>query len=404
MTLSLITVCLVVALWSLLAVKFEQWLVSVPILMVIAGVAVGFTVRDSLADALNTEVALKGAELILAVLLFVDATEVTGGLLGRSPRLAIRLLLLALPLSLGASMLAGWWLLPSLSWAVLLVIACVVVPIDFAPASWIVRDKRIPHRVRESLNVEGGYNDGIVSPIFVFALALVADSGDTAGPLEALGTAGPSALKALVVGIGLGALLAWSANHAESRNLMSEQSARIALTVVPILTFAVATGIGGNGFVAAFIAGIAYHYFRESPTYARQLDLLEDISFVLGIIMWFAFGLISVLVVFTDLGWQMLVFALAVLTVVRMLPVVVSLTGSELPPRQRWLAGWLGPRGTTSIVFGLLAFNRLDDTNAEIALTATFYVVLGSVLLHGITVPLATRAFHRRRSPTPGDN
>ena len=50
-----------------------------------------------------------------------------------------------------------------------------MVPIDFAPAPSIVRDGRIPGRVRDLLNVEAGYGDGIISPIFVFAL-VVADT------------------------------------------------------------------------------------------------------------------------------------------------------------------------------------------------------------------------------------
>lgn len=397
MTLSLITISLVVLCWALVAAKFGQWLVSAPILMVAAGVGVGFVMRDSVGAALNTQTALTAAELILAVLLFVDATEVKDGLFGKSPRTAFRVLFLALPASIALAMLMGAWLLPGLSWAVLLVIACVVVPIDFAPASWIVRDKRIPARVRDTLNVEGGYNDGIASPIFVFALVMAGDLSHEKTPWEALGTAGPATVKALIVGIGIGAVLAWAANQAEGRNLMSEQSKRIALTAVPVLTFAVATGISGNGFVAAFVAGIVTSYLRKSPTYERQLELLDDISFVLGIVMWFVFGLVSVLVVFTELGWRMLLFALAALTVVRVVPVVLSLIGSDLTRPQRQMVGWLGPRGTTSIVFGLLAFNRLHDTDADAALTATFYVVLGSIVVHGIAWPIAAHALPHRR-------
>ncbi|WP_067686187.1 cation:proton antiporter [Nocardia jejuensis] len=396
MTLPLITICLAVVCWSLLAAKFEQWRVSAPILMVVAGVVTGFTVRGTLSEALNTDVALAIAELILAILLFVDATEVKGGLFGRAPRIASRLLLLAMPLSLAAAILVGSWLLPGLSWAVLLVVACVVVPIDFAPASWIVRDRKIPQRVRDALNVEGGYNDGIISPIFIFGLVLAGDLSHEKTPLDALGTAGPSALKALLVGIGIGAVLAWATNRCERRGLMSEQSMRIALTAVPVLTYAAATGIGGNGFVAAFIAGITYSYLRRSPTFALQVELIDDISFVLGIVMWFVFGMVSVLVVFTQFGWEMALFALATLTVIRVLPVVVSLTGSDVPRPQRWLVGWLGPRGTTSIVFGLLAFNRLGTDDAEAALTAMFYVVMGSLIVHSVVVPLSTPILKRR--------
>ncbi|MEV0052770.1 hypothetical protein AB0H34_19980 [Saccharopolyspora shandongensis] len=85
--------------------------------------------------ALNTDVAQHIAEIILAVLLFVDATEVRGGrLLGRSPGLVARVLLVAMPLSIALAMLLGVVLLPGLSWPLLLIVACIVIPSDFAPA------------------------------------------------------------------------------------------------------------------------------------------------------------------------------------------------------------------------------------------------------------------------------
>jgi NhaP-type Na+/H+ or K+/H+ antiporter len=106
---------------------------------------VGFTIGGSVGEALNTEVAQHTAELILAVLLFVDATEVRGGRLwGNSPGLAARMLLIAMPLSLVAAMAAGFPLFPGLQLPVLLVLACVVMPIDFAPSERVVRDGGCP--------------------------------------------------------------------------------------------------------------------------------------------------------------------------------------------------------------------------------------------------------------------
>jgi sodium/hydrogen antiporter len=113
------------------------------------------------------DVARNVAEVILAVLLFVDATDVRGSFFGRDPRSSARILFIALPLSVALSVLIGRWLLPDLSWAVLTVIACVVVPIDFASAPSILRDEHIPGQVRNLLKVEAGYSDGIISPVFL---------------------------------------------------------------------------------------------------------------------------------------------------------------------------------------------------------------------------------------------
>ena len=201
--------------------------------LVLAGVAVGFTTQDVLADSLNTDAAQHVAEIILAVLLFIDATDIRGGLFGREPRAAVRILFVAMPLSLALSVAAGLWLLPGLSWAVLLIVACVVVPTDFAPAASILRDDRVPVRVRNVLNVEAGYNDGIVSPIFIFALAVAGDRSHADTPIAALGSAVPQAVKAILVGLAVGSALALLINAAERRGAMTDQSKRLILVTAP---------------------------------------------------------------------------------------------------------------------------------------------------------------------------
>lgn len=239
--------------------------------LVLAGVAVGFTTQDVLAVTLNTDTAQHAAEIILAVLLFVDATDVRGGFFGADPRSALRMLLIAMPIGLAVSVLLGLWLLPGQPWAVLLVIACVVIPIDFAPASSLLRDPQIPERVRGLLNVEAGYNDGIVSPIFLFAVTLAADHTHAETPLDALGHAVPEALKALLAGVVVGAGLAMLTNAAERHELMTSQAKRLILVTAPLLAFGSSLGIGGNGFVSAFVCGIAFNYFRSSAGFRTEL-------------------------------------------------------------------------------------------------------------------------------------
>lgn len=112
-------------------------------------------------------------------------------------------------MSLGMAVALGLWLLPGLSWPIVLIIACIVVPIDFAPAPSAIRDGQLPGRVRKLLNVEAGYNDGIVSPIFVFALAM-ADHQDGADTFaEQLRAAVPEAVLAIVVGLCVGGASPW---------------------------------------------------------------------------------------------------------------------------------------------------------------------------------------------------
>ncbi|WP_063752928.1 cation:proton antiporter [Streptomyces sp. NRRL S-350] len=407
----LIVITAVVAGWSLVAGRLERRHVRAPLVLVLAGVVTGLFTHSEIAAALNSVVAQRVAEIILAVLLFVDATELRGGrLFGREPGSAARVLLVALPLSLGATVLLGGLLLPELPVAVLLLIACVIIPTDFAPAEILVRDRRIPARVRSVLNVESGYNDGIVSPLFLFALVLAGSKAEKRTPLEALGTTVPFAVKALVLGALIGALLAWLMNLAQRAPWMTDQSRRILVLIVPLLAYTVTTAVHGNGFVASFVAGVAFRYVRRAPQRhgapapaGSDFQLLEDTSAMMTMVMWFFFGNAVVLTFVVGLDWPVLVLCAAALTVLRIVPVLLSLLGSRLSRRERLMVGALGPRGTTSIVFGLLAFNALPDgTGANTALDAMVVVVLGSILLHGGGSLAIARALRGKPRARPG--
>ncbi|MEU3642206.1 cation:proton antiporter [Lentzea sp. NPDC034063] len=386
---------------SLAANRLDRWLLGAPLVMVLAGVVVGLFEPNGIADGLNTESVQHAAEIILAVLLFVDATEVRAGRLwGAYPGLVARVLLVAMPVSIAVAALLGWLLFPTLPWAVLLLVACVTVPIDFAPAERVVRDPGLSVRVRGTLNVESGYNDGIVTPLFLFALILAGDDSQDRTPLEALGTVLPFALKALLAGVVIGALLGWLMDLAHQAGWVSDQSARVAVLLAPLLTYTATVAIDGNGFVASFVCGIAFRYVHrllkarrvrtgraEARTDALNTDLhlLEDVTGLLTMTMWFVVGIAAVLTFYLGVSWQILLFCAAVLTVVRIVPVFLAFTGSRMPRRERLLVGALGPRGTTTIVFGLLAYNRLPEGNtADTILALTVGCVLGSVVLHGV--------------------
>ena len=310
--------------------------------LVLAGIAVGFATRDVLAEMLNTETAQHDAEIVLAVLLFIEATDIRGGLFGGDPRSVARVLFIALPLSLGVAVGLGLWLLPGLSWAVVLIIACVVVPTDFAPAASILRDRRVPERVRNVLSVEAGYDDGIVSPVFIFALALAGDRTHAETPMEALGSAVPQAVKAIVVGIAVGSALALLTNAAERRGAMTDQSKRLILLTAPLLAYGLSLAIHGNGFVSAFVCGIAFNYLRRSPALRSELELLDDIGFLLSAVMWFVFGAAAVLALTAGVSWSMVLVCLLALTLVRVVPVLIAMFGSRFSWAERLLLGWLG--------------------------------------------------------------
>ncbi len=396
MLLSLIAVSAVLAGWGVLARRMERWRVTAPMVIVLAGVVIGLATSDRVADGLNTEIAEHVAEIILAVLLFVDATDVRGGLFGYEPKAALRILFVALPLGIATALVLGLWLLPGSSWAVLLVIACIVVPIDFAPVSSILRDRRVPERVRDLLNVEAGYNDGIVSPLFIFALVLADQDTRADTPLQALEAAVPQAAKAITVGLVVGAGLALAADTAQRRGWTTHQSNRLVLVAAPLLAFGLSLSVDGNGFVSAFVCGIAFKFLRHSDDIRGDLELVDDVGFLLTVGMWFAFGVAAVAIFEAGVTVGAVVFSLLALTVVRMVPVLIGMFGTPFSQAERLLVGGLGPRGTTTIVFGLLAFNVLDQSDEHTVGLVVVLCVLGSVILHGVAAPAVAHAYSAR--------
>lgn len=390
----------VLLLWALAGRKLERWGVSGPLALVALGAIAGIFFGNDLSESLNTHAAEKVVELILAVLLFVDATEVRRGFLGGEGGIVARLLAIALPLSLVLTVIAGGFLVPGSSWAVILVIACIVIPTDFSAATGLLRDARLPGRIRHTLNIESGYNDGIVSPLFAFAL--VASEAVKTGPdlLPAVETAVWASVSALVVGAVIGSGVGLLAKQAVRANWVTEQSLRLGIVVIPLLVYVVTVAINGNGFVAAFIAGIAFRTARidrrrttpEERFDHRELSALDDIGVFSALGMWFLFGAMTTVAIGVGLDWGLIVFAVLALTALRMVPIYLAMLGSQTTWRERTAIGLAGPRGTASIVFGLLAFNALNDDDGNVAIYLTIIVVLGSVILHGVIVPRITPA------------
>jgi sodium/hydrogen antiporter len=382
---SVVGLAAVLIVWSLSSSLVRRWRITPVMVLVVAGALVGATTHDALATKLDTDVISPIIEMILAVVLFEHATNIKQGVFGGQARLALRLLLVALPVGLALTIASGLLFLPHLGWATLLVMACVLVPIDYAPVVSFLHDERIPLRMRQVFNVEEGYADGVISPVFVFALAIAVEGHSTSASIgHALSDGLPHLLVAIALGVGIGAGVAKVANLADARGLMTDQARRIVMIAAPVLTYTLNVGVHGNGFVAAFICGIAYNGVRTYQDAAREQGLIDDLTFLLTAIVWFVFGAVAWYVLEDGVPLRVVFYSLVVLVVVRVVSVTISMMRSGLSRSERMLLVALGPRGTANIVLALLAYDVLADNPAERLLEATVLVVLGSVALHGL--------------------
>jgi sodium/hydrogen antiporter len=387
--------------WGLVAGRLARWSITAPIAMVLAGVALTAGSTPVFVINFDRAGAEQAAEVVLAILLFVDATEVPGGMFGPEPKLTMRLLLIALPLTLLLAVGAGYLALPGHGFWVVAVVATVVVPIDLAPAAALIREHRIPRRLRDLLNVESGLNDGIVAPLFLFCLAAATAHGPESRPVNALLDAGPAVLIAVGVGAVVGEVSGRLLRWAWHRGWTQPSPLRVGVAALPVMAYGLSIVLSGNGFVAAFVAGVFFgRSARKLP--ADVLHLAEDLGTTLSLVAWFVFGRLINETLGSGGIMAATVYALLVLTVVRIVPVAVALVGTSTTWTDRLFLGWLGPRGIASIVFGLLAFIELSPPDSDFVARIMVVTVLLSAILHGLSLSPIAALYARRPIDEPG--
>ncbi|MFC9324049.1 cation:proton antiporter [Kitasatospora sp. NPDC057015] len=389
--------------WALVAGRLARWSVTAPVAMTAAGVVLTVGPHPVVRISLTTSDAERAVEIILAILLFSDATHVPARAVRGRRRLLARLLVLALPMTLAAGALAGSLLFPAGGWWLAALFAAVTVPVDLSPAGELIGDSRLPSWLRGVLTVEGGLNDGLVAPVFLLCLAGVEAHG--AGPgsaSDAVGAAVNALLWAVLAGVLVGKPGGVLLQRAWLAGWTRPAAVRLAVLALPLTAYALAIVLDGNGFVAAFVAGLCFtpHCRRLPP---KALHLVEDTGTLLSLALWFVFGELVTQAFTGDFDGRVVAYAALSLTVVRVVPVLLSLMGSGLDGADRLLLAWLGPRGMASIVFGLLAFIDLAPTDphaADLIGQVMTMTVLMSLLLHGLTYgPLAARYSAARPRP-----
>jgi sodium/hydrogen antiporter len=331
------------------------------------------------------------AEIALALVLFSDASRVDFGDLRRDLWLPGRLLAIGLVLSIGLGWFAAALLLVGLPWALAGFVGAALAPTDAALSVAVIEDERIPARLRRALNVESGLNDGIATPIVVLMLAVAA--GQSGATTETAAFEAGAAIQELGLGVVAGLLVGFAAvtaiSVASRHHWIAVGGRKIATLATALSAFSAALVFDGNGFIAAFVAGIAFGAALDQDVVdledAGQLPQLG--GELLGLVVWFLFGATLVPVAFEYLDLRTLGYAVASLTVVRMLPVAIALARSGLDRPSVLFLGWFGPRGLASVVFALLAVEELGRNDEVVgrAVAAVALTVLLSVVLHGVS-------------------
>ena len=358
--------------------------VTPAMLFVGVGLLVGPEVLDGIDLSSTSSIVRTLAEATLALVLFCDASRIDLRQLRPDVAVPLRLLGIGLPLTIALGAVAATAILGALTIEEAVILAIVLAPTDAALGQAVVTEPRVPAQIRQGLNVESGLNDGICVPL-LFAAVAVADvesgisDGRSAGTLllEEIGYG-------VIGGVLAGLLIAAIVIHGGRRNLITDQWRQVIPAAGAALAYGTASALDGSGFIAAFVAGIVFHLaLGRDPEALNQLS--EEVGSVLNGVTFLLFGAVLLGPALGELSWELALYAVLSLTVVRMVPVVIAMWGSRARAPTLGFLGWFGPRGLASIVFAVIVVEESNLPHEHLMALAIYLTVGLSVLAHGLS-------------------
>lgn len=368
----------------------ERSPITAPLVFTIIGVVASPLITGLLNVRVDAHSIQLIASITLVLILFTDASTMSLRSVISDRGVPLRLLLIGLPLTMLLGIAGGALLFRDSGLWLVALVALTLSPTDAALGLAVVSSPAVPEKIRKAITVESGLNDGMaLPPILVCVAALSETATEHAGSDYWL----LFTLRQLILGPLAGIIVGWLGGvlveKASAKGWMNATYQRLASGALAVIAYATAEAFHGNGFMAAFFSGLALgtrtpvvreriHEFAEAE--GQQLSLF--VFLILGLI------LVPIAVPYWDgLSW---VYAILSLTVIRMLPVALSLVGTHLDWRTVLFIGWFGPRGIASVLYLLMIVGSIGVPGNERMLSVIVLTVLLSVLLHGISaVPLA---------------
>jgi sodium/hydrogen antiporter len=375
--------------YSLVAGRLERAAASGPMVFVMAGLLMG-PLGLGWFDGDSSRVEFRVlADLTLALVLFIDAANADFAILKRQFRIPLRMLLLGLPGAIFLGTILASLLFDTLSLFEAAILGTVLAATDAALGKAVITNKAVPAQVREGLNIESGLNDGLCVPIlFVFiALALGSETEGTTTML-ALELVAEELGIGLAVGLTITTIGTWLLRWCWKQGWVTEIWKQVTVVALAIACFSVAQSLHGSGYIAAFTGGLLFGFKAKEATHKLVLAA-EGTGETLALMTWMLFGAAVIGQSIKHFTWEMVVYALLSLTVIRMLPIFLVLTGTGESTPSKLFLGWFGPRGLASLVFAIIVINEGVPGGGLIAMVVVLTVFF-SLVSHGISAnPLA---------------
>ncbi len=387
---SLVVVAGIFLAYAAFSRRLDGTSVTAAIVFVGLGFAFGTKGLDWLHGSYNEHSVSVLAEATLVVVLFTDAARIDLPSLRHEYSVPARLLGIGLPLTIGAGTIAAVLVFHDIRWAEAAVLAIVLAPTDAALGQAVVTDPSLPSRIRQGLNVESGLNDGLCVPLLAVALAIAqTETGSTSAAhaaqlvFEAIGWG-------VAGGLVAGVVAAYVLRVARAHDSIESHWLQVVPVIAAVGAYGMADAYGGSGFIAAFVAGVAFGRLARQDESTAAFS--EELGGVLNGVTLIVFGAAVLGVEWSHIDITEVVYAVLSLTIVRMIPVAVAMLGSGAKTPTVLFLGWFGPRGLASIVFAVVVIEAGGLPHTQTLVSAVTVTVALSVVAHGVSAaPLARR-------------
>ena len=392
------TAILVVAALFLLYALFSKRLantsLTAPMIFTGAGLIIAFFSKDFLgtSDMSQGTVHIL-AEITLVLVLFTDASHINLKSLTKDHILPQRMLSIGMPLTVlfGTLVAFGLFYETFTIWEAAL-IAAILTPTDAALGQAVVSSEKVPVRIRQTLSVESGLNDGIALPLVLLLASVASSASSELGSLYWAKFALLQVTLGPLIGIIVGFVGAKLIGFVVKKDWMSQTFEGVFALSIAFIAFAGAEFVHGNGFIAAFVAGLTFgNVLTNSCKFLYEFAESEGQFFTLATFL--IFGTVAVFLIGSDFQWIYTLYGVLSLTIIRMLPIAFSLIGTGVNKWTVLFLGWFGPRGLASILFALLILEGAKIEKGEQITSVVIITILLSIALHGITAAPLSRKY-----------
>jgi len=388
--------------YSLVSHRLEGSIATAPMIFVAIGMLVSPDGFDLISMGPTNSLILVFAEIALVLILFSDAARINFSALKGNRSLPTRLLVIGLPLTIFAGSVTAILMFTDIALPEAALIGAILSPTDAGLGQAIVNSPKVPARIRQALNVESGLNDGGAIPFFAFFLVLAEAEKLNIPAVTWLTFAAEQIGVGIIVGVLVGLIGGYFVNKALERGLMTGRFQWIGFLSLAIMSFVLADALGGSGFIAAFVGGIATTITGKHVS-ESIIEFTSTGGELCSLAVFFIFGVL-VASLFNGVTWFVVLYAIFSLTVIRMIPVAISLIKTKLQPESVLFMGWFGPRGLASIVLLLITINEAPGIpGLSTIMVVVSLTVLFSVFAHGISAKPAIDRYAKKMAALPPD-